>query len=292
MWFIYALVFALVTSVSTIIAKKILKELDEYFYLGVSTFFALPFLFTIIVYFYQIPSIDIVFIVSVLVSVVIGVFAAVFAYRAIKISEISLIGPISAFNPVFTSLVSFLLLGEKIDTEGALGILLICIGAYLLQLSKKRKSFWDPIISLFSDYGVRLSLLAYFLWAITPIFEKTAIQHTFPQIPPFASFAGMIGLNIVYLPLIMKFSRNKRKQIKRLKNFIPILLGVGLLGGIGQTSAYMAFSLTNLGYATAIFKFSTVFTVVLGWLLFKEHNIKARLSGSLVMLLGLYLLLT
>lgn len=54
----------------------------------------------------------------------------------------------------------------------------------------------------------------------------------------------------------------------------------------------MAFSLTKLGYATAIFTLSMPFTVILGWLFFKEKDIKARFLGSVVMLIGVILLVT
>lgn len=289
MWFFFALTFALASSFGVIIAKKVMKETGEYLYLAVASLFTIPFLFLVIYYFYEVPRIDAVFIRSVLISSTIGIFAAIFAYRAIKISEISLISTISAFNPVFTTLISFVVLGEIVSTKRGIGIIIICLGAYLLELSKANGDFLKPVKALLTNKGVQLSLVAYFLWAVTPIFEKTAILHTFPQTPPFVALVGIITTGTVFLILSLK---NSKVYFKKVRKFIPLFFLSGVLGGVGLTSAMLAFSLTNLGLATAIFKLSMIFTVIFGWLFFKEQNIKDRLLGSAVMLGGVLLLVT
>lgn len=289
MWFFFALTFAATSSLGVILAKRIMRGMDEYLYLWLGGIFTIPFLFLIIIYFYQIPRIDNVFLFVISVSILLDVLAAIFAYRAIRISEVSLVAPISAFNPVFTAIISLIVLGEAVNLRGWAGILLVCVGAYILQLSKKQKGLFYPIKTLLTHKGVVLSLIAYFIWAITPIFQKTAILHTSPQVPPFASFAGMLGTNIIFGLIAAKFSKI---QFSVIKNFLPLLLFVGVLGGVGQASAFIAFSLTNLGFATSIFKLSMIFTVILGSLFFRERDIKDRLLGSIVMLIGVIFLAT
>jgi uncharacterized membrane protein len=289
MWFVYAITFALTSSLGTILAKKVMRNVDEKMFLMVSSFFSLPLLFLLILIFYQIPKVDTIFIVSLLVSTMIGVAAALLAYKAIRESEISLISPISAFNPVFTSVISFIVLREAVGTKGVAGILLIVFGAYLLQISKFKEGIFKPIQSLLTHKGVQLSLGAYFIWSITPVFEKTAIYHTNPSVPPFASLIGGLMAIPVYAFLVRK---DIKKVFRGVKNNFKYFLLIGFLGAIGQAVAFTAFSLTNLGYATAVFKLSMIFTVIFGWLFFKEQNIKERLLGSLVMLLGVILLVT
>lgn len=289
MWFFFALTFAIASSFSTIIAKHVMREMDEYAYLLFTGIVTMPFLLAIILYFYQIPRVDSTFFLSLAAATAIGVVGAILAYRAIKISEISLVSPISAFNPVFTAIISFFALGEKIGPKGALGILLIVTGAYLLQVSKTKKGIFAPLVALATHKGVQLSFVAYFIWAVTPTFEKTAIFHTNPQVPPFASLVGMAMSTIIYGFLALKYSS---KPIDLAKKYFRFFLLVGLLGGIGMAAAFTAFSLANLGFVTAIFKLSIIFTVILGWLFFKEKDIKDRLLGSLVMLAGVVLLVT
>lgn len=289
MWFPFALTFAIVTSLTVIIAKRIMKEADEYLYLWLNNLFTLPFLLAIVLIFYQIPRIDRSFILATVGAVAISVVAAILAYRAIKISEVSLVNPISSFNPVFTAIISFIVLGEKISFRGVLGILLVVGGAYLLQISESKKGALAPIKALASHRGVQLSLVAYFLWAITPSLEKTAIFHTSPQVPPFASLAGMVGAIALYTPIVAQVSK---KPIDIARRHLKLFVLSGFLGGIGMTAAFTAFSLANLGLVTATFKLSMIFTVVLGWLFFKEKEIKSRLLGSIVMLIGVVLLVT
>ena len=287
MWFLYAFLFAVITSVSVIVAKRVMKNVDEYLYLAISNLFAVPFLFLIVVYFYEIPRVDGTFFRAIILGSIVGIFAAVFAYRAIKISEISAISPISAFNPVFTAVISFIFLHEVISGKSVFGILLICFGAYLLELSKAENDLLGPIKSLTTNPGVRLSLAAYFLWAITPVFEKTAILHTFPKVPPFVS---LVGLSFTTVAFILMAIKKSKKSLPEIRNLLPIFLIVGVLGGLGQALAMVAFSLGELGLTTAVFKLSMIFTVVLGWILLKEQNVKDRLLGSFVMLLGVALL--
>lgn len=289
MWFPFALSFALTAFIGTLIAKRVMKELDEYFYLWITTLFTLPFIFLIVVYFYEIPSFDRTFWAAISSSVVLNVFAAVFVYRAIKISEISLISPISAFNPVFAALISFITLGERIGIRGALGIGLVVLGAYILQISKANLGFLAPFKKLLSHKGVQLSLLAYFIWGITPSFEKIAIFHTEPEVPPFASLIGLLLLNIVFFFLVARFSKFNFRAAKK---FFPLIFLVGLLSGIGGSVGFIALSRGPIGFVTAVFKLSMVFTVVFGWLIFKEKDLKNRLLGSLIMLGGVYLLAT
>ncbi len=287
MWFPYALSFALITSVTVILAKKVMMGMNEYLYLFLTGLFTIPVLFFIIVKFYTIPNIDQTFWVNTGASTVLNVFAAICAYRAIKIAEVSLISPISAFNPIFTAIISLLTIHEVINPKGWLGIFLICLGAYFLQRTKSTKNFLEPIKLFFSNQAIRLSLIAYFLWALTPIFQKVSILHTDPQVPPFASFVGMIGTTLIYTAPALKFSKN---ILGLTKKYLKLLILIAILSAIGQAVAFIAFSLTNLGFATAVFKLSMLFTVLLGWLFFKEHDIKERLLGSTVMLLGVLLL--
>ncbi|MFC1625146.1 EamA family transporter [Patescibacteria group bacterium] len=287
MWFFYAISYALIVSVYLLIYKKILSESDEYLVLLSSAIFTMPVILIIVIFFYGFPQFDSTFIYSSIVSICMGSLAAILAYRALKISDISLVKPISAFNPVFTALISYFALKEIIKPIGWLGIFLVVFGAYILNLKSLKKNLIAPFRTFIKNKGVRLSLIAYFLWSITPIFEKISIKHTFPLTPPFVALVGYFGTSLIYFPLVIKKSKNPIKiVIKNLKLFI---IG-GILAGIAQSFAYITFSLTSLGIATAVFKTSIIFTVLIGSVFFKEKNIIQRFIGSLVMLAGVVLL--
>ena len=289
MWFPFALSFAITSSLSVVVAKRIMKGVDEYKYLFASSLFTIPFLFLVSLIFFPLPRLDSTFWVVTSVGTGVSVIGAILVYRAIRQSEISLVNPISAFNPVFTALFSFLLLGEVVGKKDFLGIATVVVGAYFLQLSKTKKGIFAPIRALILHPGVRLSFVGYLLWAITPAFEKTAILHTFPQNPAFAALIGQIVALGLYTFMVFKTPSNILSDIRR--NWKMFLI-IGFLSGLGITLAFVTFTLTSLGIATAVFKLSMIFIPVLGWIFFKERDIKERLLGSFVMLIGVILLVT
>lgn len=287
MWFFYALVFAIASSISGIISKKIVNNNSEVAFILLSLIFVSPFLLMIILVFFEIPQIDRAFIISMLMSVILDVVAIFLATKALKMSEISFINPISAFNPVFVSIIAFVFLDEILGLTSFMGILFVVAGAYTLQISKSKTGLLEPIKSLFTHKGVQFALAAYFIWSVTPILQKTAIGHTSPNVPPFASFVGLIGSILVYL-LIAKVRAVKVLPV--LISHLKLFLLLGILGGVAQASAFQAYNFANLGPVVAVFKLSMIFTVLLVWLVFKEKDIKSRLLRSVVMLTGVILL--
>jgi len=287
MWFWLALTFAILSSINVLIYKNILKRSDEYVVAWISSIFTLPVLALIVLLFYQIPRVDWFFAFGIIGTVSLNVMAGILSFRAIKLTDISLIAPISAFNPVFTTLISFFTLKETPDLKGVIGIATIVIGAYVLNLTSFKDGIFVPFKKLFSHKGVVLALICNFIWGITPVFEKIAIKHTFPQVPPFVSLVGSFSLAVAFWPIMLKKSRSPLTQIRiHLRSFLL----AGVFGGIAGAAGFTAYSLTKLGYATAIFKLSMIFTVIWGYLFLKEPAIKEKLLGSVIMLIGVLLL--
>jgi uncharacterized membrane protein len=289
MWFVFAFSFALISSLSAILAKLILRQMNEYGFLFFINLLTVPFLLLIILYFYQIPKVDALFFVYVFVGLSISTVGSILSVKALKFSEISLVSPISAFNPVFTSIISYIFLKETIGYKGTLGIITIVIGTYFLQASKSRKDVLGSIKALFKHKGVQMFFAAYFLWSITPIFEKSAILRTEPSVPPFVSLVGLIGASFIYF---IKLNKDIRQQFVSFKLNLKTFVLLAILGALGQAAAFIAFSLTNLGFATAIFKLSIFFSVLFGGIFFKERNLKQRLVASGIMLIGVFLIVS
>ena len=287
MWIWLALTFAVLSSINILLIKITLKKVDEYVMAWVGAFIGLPFLAVIILFFYQFPKVDSVFLIGVMGSAILNIVAGLLSYRSIKISEMSLLAPISAFNPVFTMIVSLITLKEIPSTRGFAGVFVIALGAYLLNASVVKKGILAPLKKLFSHRGVQLAMACNLIWAITPTFEKTAIFHTTPNVPPFVSLAAGFLLSLFFLPIMLKKSKNPFSQIRM---NIKVFLLMGVIGAIASAAAFQAFSLAKLGYVTAIFKLSMLFNVVWGYLFLKEKGIRERLIGSIVMFAGVLIL--
>lgn len=289
MWVFLALGAAVLTSFNPILYKRMLKDVDAIIVVWGVTLLALPLLglFTFALT-PNLPTIDWLFALSVLGSAGLNVVAHLASARALKLADASLVTPLLIFSPVFTILIAALFLGEIPSVRGLLGVGLVLSGAYWLNY-KSGKGWLMPFKSLGLKPGVALVLLAGLLWAITPLFEKTAIQHTNPESPRFAAFVVTAFLNLMLTPAVMVRGKSAigKLSLHRRELFIA-----GLIAGVAPVLAYTALSLGFVGYVTTLFKLSIVMTVIWSFLFLKETGLAQRLPGSVVMVIGAILIAT
>lgn len=93
---------------------------------------------------------------------------------------------------------------------------------------------------------------------------------------------------MIFLAVVLRKPKTKAKIIA--SNLKWILLD-GVFGGVGIAIAFIAYSLSPLGITTAVFRLSVVFVPILAGIFLKERNIRERLLGSIVMLIGVLILL-
>jgi len=287
MWVFYSLFFAVWGALQTFLTKNLTKKISPLVLLYIFFLFNIPITFILLLFLGGVPEVTSNFYLYIGIAGFLDAIAFVCSYLAISRSSISLIAPISSFSPVFTTIFAIFALNEIPTTIKFSGILLVVIGAYLLNIVDIKQGILAPFKTLFSHKGVLLYLLAYFIWSITPIFQKKAIFETSPQIPLFAAITGMVFCFIFLTPFIFKKAIKSIKEVKsNLKWFI--INGVG--SAFSQAAAYAAFALIFVGYATSIFRLSTLFIIILGGVFLKEERIKERLLGASVMVAGAIIL--
>src|SRR3989337_4000616 len=137
-WVFYALITAFSLATADAISKKAMGRSHEYVIAWVREGYALPFLF-LAFFFIDIPSLDRTFWLSLLFMIPLEIAAIILYVKAIKLSPLSLTIPFLAISPAFIILIAFILLGALPATSGLLGILLIVIGAYLLNIKTTRE---------------------------------------------------------------------------------------------------------------------------------------------------------
>jgi uncharacterized membrane protein len=119
------------------------------------------------------------------------------------------------------------------------------------------------------------------------VFEKTAIQHTFPENPTAAAFGALLALALLLFPIMQRRAHHPFAQIHvRINGFVAL----GVIGGIAPLLGYAAFSLGLVGYVSALFKMSSVFALLWAYLFLREKHVLRRLPGALVMVIGAILI--
>lgn len=287
MWVFYSLFFAVWSAAQAFLTKNLTKKIGPLPLLYIFFLFNIPITFVLLLFLGGIPQVTQNFYLYIGIAGALDALAFVCSILAIARSPISLIAPIASFSPVFTTFIAVFALNEVPTPSKFAGILFVVIGAYLLNVVDIKQGILTPFKTLFSHKGVLLFLIANLIWGITPIFQKKAIFETYPQIPLFASVVGMIFVFIFLTPFAFKKAMKSIKEVKANTKWF-VINGVG--NAFAQAAAYAAFALVFVGYASSIFRLSTLFIIILGGVFLKEERIKERLLGASVMLLGAILL--
>ncbi len=162
------------------------------------------------------------------------------------------------------------------------------IGAYWLNFNSGT-DLLAPLKSLTLTPSHALVLLAGLLWAITPLFEKVAIQHTNPESPRFTALAVTTFLVLILTPTVLARGKQTVSKLSLHRRDLAI---AGLIAGTAPLLGYTALSLGFVGYVTTLFKLSMLMTIVWSFIFLKESGFIQCLPASLVMVLGAILIAT
>jgi len=287
MWVIFALGAALLASFNPIISKRMLSNTDVSVVAWAGQAFGVPLLaLNLTLFFGPLPRVDGWFFIGILGSAILNMLAHLAATQALKEGDASLVAPLFVFSPAVTLLVSSFTLREIPQVLPLFGVGLMITGAYLLALSSWHEAL-EPLRAVAHQRALWLAIGASLLWGITPIFEKTAIQHTFPENPTAAALGALLALALLLFPIMLRRARRPFTQIRAgLTGFVTL----GIIGGIAPLLGYAAFSLGFVGYVSALFKLSSVFALLWAFILLHEKNVARRLPGAILMITGAILI--
>jgi drug/metabolite transporter (DMT)-like permease len=281
--FIYAFGSALFAATSDAASKRALQTHSLLVIAWVRLAYAAPFLlpFFLVV---DIPQLDRTFWLTVSLLIPLEIVAVILYMKALQISPISLTVPFLSLTPVFSIAASLLILGEVPGTSGALGILLIVIGAYCLNVHLSRNGLLGPVRAVGQEKGCILMIGTAFIYSITSNLGKLAIQHSSPL------FMGLFYLPFLSLALL-PFSVSRGMRIKDLRAGGTLFLMIGASQALMTLCHFKAVSLILVSYMISVKRLSLLMSVAFGKILFHEEHLKERLLGSSLMVLGVVLII-
>ena len=283
LWFYLSLTAAVTLATVDALSKHALKDSGEEVVAWVRWGFASPFLLLLLP-FIDIPHLDSTFWYATAMGVPLDAVALFLYIRAIKISPLSLTIPFMALTPVFLIVTSFLILGELPDRSGVAGIFLIATGAYLLNLNSYGRGPLAPFKAIAREKGPILIITVAFIYSISSNLGKIAVLHSSPL---FFSILYTNLLSVFLLPYIMI---KKRGSLSAIKKRPALFFLIGFIFAVMVLSHFSALQLADVAYMISVKRTSLIFSVIYGWLIFKEEHIKERLLGSLVMVIGVVLI--
>ena len=278
-WLLLSFITALAVSSTEAFVKKFFSELNVYEMTAIPIIYCTP-LLIITAPFIKIPDLDKMFFIIIIIFIPINSIALILYMKAIKISPLSLSVPYLAFTPAFIIITGYFLLDEIPNKWGMSGILLICIGGYFIHIDPKKWTFFEPLKAIFKETGSWLMLIVSFLFSICAPLGKQAIIHSSPM---FFSVIFFTIYNIIFSLLLLLFGKIDIKKIFA-KPYHGLLTGTLLYTHI--ISHGFAVSMIKAAYMISIKRFSIIFSIIYGRLLFKEKAIFIRFIGTFIMVSG------
>jgi uncharacterized membrane protein len=282
LWLLLSLFTAMTSAVVSIFSKISLKDLDEYvaswLFRVITTLLLTP---SIIVY--GVPSLSAQFWYALFVSGSLNTLTTLLYMKSIKHADVSLVSPLLTFTPLFLLITSPLILGEYPTVVGMVGVVMIVVGAYLLNLNEMRHGLLRPLRLLVENRGARYMLLVAFIWSITSNYDKIGALSS-------STLFWIFGINsycsLLLTPFVLKNTTFKSITFQKLQ---PILIA-GIMHTLMSVFQIAAITLTFVAYVIAIKRMNAIISVIFATFMLKEKGFKYRIAGSTVMVLGVVLI--
>lgn len=282
-WLFLALTAAFSLATADALTKKYFSKLSFY-EMGLTRLaYTLPWLILALP-FIPWPRLDRTFYMSFAAAIPFEALAFMSYIKAIRTSPLSLTLPFLAFTPAFIILTGWIVLGETVTLPGVLGILCIVIGAYFLNLSQVRTGLFEPFRAIFREPGSRLMLLVSFIYSITSTLGKLAILHSNPYFFGISYYIVFTLFLFSFMPIVPG-----AKAGRLLANPFAGLI-VGAVMAVMVFSHMLSISMVQAVYMVSVKRTSIIFGVLYGAWLFKETRITERLTGAVIMIIGVFLI--
>ena len=283
LWILSALFAAFSEATKDYFSKRAMKNVNHYIAAWALMALTLPFLLIALI-FVGIPEIGPLFFHALIANSTIYTVGVVLYMKAISKSPLSLTLPMIAFTPVFMLITGPLILGEFPKTIGFLGIVSVVVGAYVLKVKDIKKGLLSPFVSLVKEGGPLIMLFVALLWSFTAVTAKFLVNQSSPV---FAMVSIYFITTIIFTAFIFITKKVKTKDIS--KNFKKII-GIGFFMSLAEIGLVYSFTMTLAIYAITVKRLSILIGSFYGFKFFKEKDIIQRVSGSLLMLLGIILI--
>lgn len=282
-WFLFALATALFSACRDFFSKQNAKNINPLIVSWSLSLFSVPFL-ALGVLFIEVPPITMQFVIWVSIASVLLATAWILYVRALDASDLSLTIPIVAIVPVVLLVLEPLLLGEVPTTTGTLGVLLVAGGIYITAVSRGSKGLLAPFRALLSERGPKIMFVASLIMCGLAITEKKCVLTTHPL---FFALVESIIVAIIMAPIVFRQESEAHKiVVQNLSRLIPLGFFIAMM----FACQYTAMKLGPVVYVISVKRLSILFGVLAGCLFLGEEQLGKRLSGAVVIVIGVLLI--
>ncbi len=227
----------------------------------------LPLTFTV-----PFPTLEVwYFLIATVIIHVIYRLNVIYSYRY---GDLSYIYPISRGSScLFVAIISILFLSSNISVAGFVGILIVCIGLFLISYSKNLS---------FNFRGFALAISTAILITAYTLVDGVGVRFSENGFSYIYWLFTLNGIPLLIIGLISKDGLRKRKTYT---------FRSGIAAGIFATSSYAivvwSMQFIEIAYVSSIREISIVFATIIGMLFLFEKNAKSRIIPSILIVSGI-----
>jgi drug/metabolite transporter (DMT)-like permease len=284
-WFVFVLVNIIASSIVAIGINLLTKK----FKVGSTrlmfhtAFFA--FLICIPIFLYEMSmnpglNTEIVPVLLLFGSGILGAVGLLFFAKAYKAGELSTVGPLENFRPVFAALFSVLILKEILTVNVIVAIFFVLVGGFIVHSKNDiRKTVEGILHSKASLYMLACASV----YGLVSVINRLALGYY----SPLKLYFFIIFLNALFYYVSL---RMKDEKIDFSKKFVKYTAIISVSFVFAGTAILHALSLQSPMYVVPVQMSRTLVVSLFGSLLLKEKGIARKLAGALIMLAGVLLL--
>ncbi|OGB74322.1 hypothetical protein A2V68_01030 [candidate division Kazan bacterium RBG_13_50_9] len=299
-WYVFALISAVLVGAKVVFQKTELKREHSLDYVVAASVVAM------LVSFFLWPwvrwnSLDGLTIAYTYAASILGSLAIWLGAKALRHLDVSFVAPQSVVTAVFTLLFAYLFLGEVLSSNQWLGaVVMIVSGAILAQGALSFQGthpFGFPGMLRVGDLFDRRKVLFYELLlllsmvfiGLSSIFDKIILLRT-----DVVSFVFVVGIflfiNHVVLYLVVK--GDIRQIPAHVENLGWLIVWIAVLTVLARLAYSQALSMTEVSLVIPLKKSSILVSTIWGSQLFREKQLPLRVVVAILMLVGVWLLVS
>ena len=207
-------------------------------------------------------------------TVIIHVFYRLNVIYSYRYGDLSYIYPISRGSScLFVAIISILFLSSDISIAGLVGILIVCIGLFLISYSKNLS---------FNFRGFALAISTAILITAYTLVDGVGVRLSENGFSYIYWLFTLNGIPLLIIGLISKDGLRKRETYT---------FRSGIAAGVFATSSYAivvwSMQFIEIAYVSSIREISIVFAAIIGMLFLFEKNAKSRIIPSILIVSGI-----
>ncbi len=222
-------------------------------------------------------------------SGVIHFFYVIFYTKAYEGGDFSQVYPIMRSAPALVLLVAIFFLGEYVSWRGGVGIALVVLGAYSINLKGISPSaFIEPVAAHWKERHLQLAVLTMLTVAAYSIVDKLAVAI----IHPVVFICSYFLVTVLMLSGYVAFTKDRSAIGNEWRQNRRAVILNGMFGLTSYVLILYAFQLERVSYIVGLRQISVVMAVVMGGKLLGERFQGIRLAASIVIFAGAMLIAT